>query len=66
MRRWIPPMLGAVAAFVAMPAARAAYSPDTFLLIAEEENIGTAATATKSPSPSTKDPGSTPRRSRCP
>jgi len=43
MKRWIAPVLVAVAAFAAMPAARAAYSSDTFLLIAEEENIGTAA-----------------------
>jgi hypothetical protein len=43
MKRWIAPMLVAVAAFAAMPAAQAAHSPDTFLLIAEEENIGTAA-----------------------
>jgi hypothetical protein len=43
MRRWIAPMLVAVAAFATMPAAQAAHSPDTFLLIAEEENFGTAA-----------------------
>jgi len=34
MRRWIAPMLVAVAAFAAMPAAQAAHSPDTFLLMA--------------------------------
>ena len=43
MRRLIAPMLVAVAAFAATPAAQAAHSPDTFLLIAEEENTGTAA-----------------------
>jgi hypothetical protein len=43
MRRWIAPMLVAVAVFATMPAAHAAHSPDTFLLIAEEENFGTAA-----------------------
>jgi hypothetical protein len=36
-------MLVAVAAFAATPPAQAAHSPDTFLLIAEEENTGTAA-----------------------
>ena len=43
MRRWIAPMLVALAAFAMMPPAWAAHSPDTFLLIAEEENNGTAA-----------------------
>jgi hypothetical protein len=43
MRRWIVPMLVVTAALAAMPAARAANSSDAFLLIAEEENIGTAA-----------------------
>jgi hypothetical protein len=42
MRRWIAPMLVALAAFAALPAAHAAHSTDRFLLIAEEENIGTA------------------------
>jgi hypothetical protein len=43
MRRWIAPGL-VIALILAMtPAARAAFSPDTFLLIAEVENIGTAA-----------------------
>lgn len=43
MKRWIAPMLVAAAALAATPAAQAAHSPDTFLLIAEAENIGTAA-----------------------
>jgi len=43
MRRWIVPILVAVAAFAATPAAQAAHSSDRFLLIAEEENTGTAA-----------------------
>ena len=42
MRRLIAPMLVVVAAFAAMPAAQAAHSRDTFLLIAEEENTGIA------------------------
>ena len=42
MRRWIVPILVAVAAFAATPAAQAAHSSDRFLLIAEEENTGTA------------------------
>ena len=43
MRRWIAPMLIAVAVFAAVPPAQAAHSRDTFLLMAEEENVGTAA-----------------------
>jgi hypothetical protein len=42
MRRWIAPILVAAGIFAAMPAAHAAQSTDRFLLIAEEENIGTA------------------------
>jgi hypothetical protein len=43
MRRWIAPILVTAAAFAAMPAAHAAHSTDRFVLIAEEENFGTAA-----------------------
>ena len=43
MKRWIAPVLAIVAALAITPVARAASSPDTFLLIAEEENIETAA-----------------------
>ena len=43
MKRWIVPALVIAATLAAMPAARAAHSRDTFLLIAEEENFGTAA-----------------------
>lgn len=43
MRRWIAPLLVGVAAMASTPAAHAAHSQDKFLLIAEEENIGTAA-----------------------
>jgi len=43
MRRWIAPVLVFIAAFASAPAVQAAHSSDTFLLIAEEENFGTAA-----------------------
>ena len=43
MRRWILSLLVIGAVLATGPAARAAFSPDTFLLMAEEENIGTAA-----------------------
>jgi hypothetical protein len=43
MKRLFVPILVVTAALATMPAARAASSSDTFLLIAEEENIGTAA-----------------------
>jgi hypothetical protein len=43
MRRWIVLVLVIVGSIATAPAARAAFSPDTFLLIAEVENIGTAA-----------------------
>ncbi len=43
MRRWIAPALVIAAVLAMTPAAQAAFSPDTFLLVAEEENIGTAA-----------------------
>src|SRR5262245_51220189 len=42
MKRWIAPMLVIVATLANAPAAQAAHSRDTFLLIAEEENFGTA------------------------
>jgi hypothetical protein len=42
MRRWIVLVLVVLATFAAAPAARAASSPDTFLLIAEVPNVGTA------------------------
>jgi hypothetical protein len=43
MRRWIVPVLVFGTALATTPVARAASSPDTFLLMAEEDNIGTAA-----------------------
>ncbi len=43
MRRWIVLVLIVVAALANAPVAQAAHSSDTFLLIAEQENIGTAA-----------------------
>ena len=43
MRRWIVPVLVVAAALAATPVAQAAHSSDTFNLIAEEENTGTAA-----------------------
>jgi hypothetical protein len=43
MKRWIVLVLVALAALAIGPAAQAASSPDTFLLIAEVPNIGTAA-----------------------
>jgi len=43
MKRWIVLILVVLAAIVAAPAAQGASSPDTFLLIAEHPNIGTAA-----------------------
>jgi hypothetical protein len=43
MRRWIVPVVVFAAALGTTPVARAASSLDTFLLHAEEDNIGTAA-----------------------
>ena len=43
MKRWVVPILVIVAALASAPPAQAAHSSDTFLLIAEEENFGTAA-----------------------
>jgi hypothetical protein len=43
MRRWMVFVLVVAAVLANAPAARAAHSSDTFLLIAEEENMGTAA-----------------------
>src|SRR5262245_49430585 len=43
MKRWIAPILVISAVLANAPAAHAAHSTDTFLLIAEEENFGTAA-----------------------
>jgi hypothetical protein len=42
MKRWIVLVLVIVGAIATAPTARAAHSPDTFLLVAEEENFGTA------------------------
>ena len=42
MKRWIVPILVIVAALANAPAAHAAHSTDTFLLIAEEDNFATA------------------------
>ncbi len=42
MKRWIAPILVLVAALSSAPPVQAAHSSDTFLLIAEEENLGTA------------------------
>ena len=43
MRRWIAPVLVFIAAFASAPAVQAAHSSDTFLLVAEADNTGTAA-----------------------
>jgi len=43
MKRWLVPILVIVAALASAAPAQAAHSSDTFLLIAEEENFGTAA-----------------------
>jgi hypothetical protein len=43
MRRWIVLVMVVVAALASAPTALAARSSDTFLLIAEEDNFGTAA-----------------------
>jgi len=43
MKRWITAAMVIAGALAMTPAAQAAHSTDTFLLIAEEENFGTAA-----------------------
>ena len=43
MKRWLVPMMVAAAALASATPAQAAHSSGKFLLIAEEENIGTAA-----------------------
>ena len=42
MKRWLVPILVIVAALASATPAQAAHSSDTFLLITEEENFGTA------------------------